>query len=322
MTNRGVVRGVWGVGMLFLAACGREAARADASPTPHAPQPVPFVPEFRLTEYGGRVFDLADQRGNVVLLFFGYTHCPDVCPTTMADFQGVAHRLGDRASRVKFVFISVDPKRDSPEVAASYARGFNRDFVGLSGDSSQIADVEKAFHTASYVEKDSTGQYSVAHSASVYVIGKDGSVTETLRFAGPQEETLYAMTDSLLNVQGPVQLAPRDAWIRTHTDVHTPAAAYVSLDNPGGTPITLRGASCPGVHSVTIHVSADSAGMSRMSSLDALLIPPRTGVTMSPGGIHLMLEGLSRPLRSGASLACTLHTSTGDVPVSIPIRDR
>ena len=133
-----------------------------------------------------------------MLLFFGYTHCPDVCPTTMADFQGVHHRLGPRAGQVKFVFVSVDPKRDTPKVVADYAHNFSPDFIGLTGDSATLAAVEHSFHVDSYMEMDSTGQYSMAHSASVFVVDKDGTITETLRFAGPQEETLYAMTDSLL----------------------------------------------------------------------------------------------------------------------------
>ena len=79
---------------------------------------------MHLTEYGGQVFDLQNQRGNVVLLFFGYTHCPDICATTLADFAGVRHRLGSRAGQVKFVFISVDPRRDTPSTTWRFSSAY------------------------------------------------------------------------------------------------------------------------------------------------------------------------------------------------------
>ena len=80
-----------------------------------------------------RQFHLAGQRGRVVLLFFGFTSCPDVCPTTLSDFKQVRQRLGKDADRVSFVFITVDPDRDTPERMAKYASGFDPSFIGLSG---------------------------------------------------------------------------------------------------------------------------------------------------------------------------------------------
>src|SRR4051812_41382952 len=106
--------------VLFAAGC---KSREPAQPAAKAP-PVLMAPDVRLTEYGGRVLDLTSERGNVVLLFFGYTHCPDVCPTTLADFASLKHRLGERAERVRFVFVSVDPRRDSPQRTAEYAHTF------------------------------------------------------------------------------------------------------------------------------------------------------------------------------------------------------
>lgn len=321
--NKCVVRSAWCVGALLLAACKARDVRpeAGASSSSNALRTTHYVPEVRLTEYGGRVFDLAAQRGNVVLLFFGYTRCPDVCPTTLADFQGVHHRLGPRADHVRFVFISVDP-RDTPQQAAQYARGFDRSFIGLTGDSATIARVERGFGAASYVEKDSAGEVSVAHSASVFVIGKDGTVTETLRFAGPQEDALYELADTALQEPAPAQLSPRDPWVRTQTDISGPAAAYISLDNPGPLPIVVRSASCTGVRMASIHQSVQSGGMMRMSALDTIVVPTAGKVAMAPGGIHLMLQGLQRPLAPGDHLDCTLRTSAGDVAVSAPVRDR
>ena len=95
------------------------------------PDPRP-APPLRLVEHGGRAFDLAAERGKVVLLFFGYTHCPDICPTTLADWRRVHAALGADTSRVRFVFVTTDPERDTPEVAQQYARQFHPAIIGLS----------------------------------------------------------------------------------------------------------------------------------------------------------------------------------------------
>ena len=146
-----------------------------------APRP---APPLVLVEHGGRTFDLAAERGKVVLLFFGYTHCPDVCPTTLADWRRVKAALGADTARVRFVFVTTDPERDTPEVAQEYARRFDPSFVGLSGDSATLASLQRAFMIASYREPatDSTPKdphaghrtYTVGHSSRTFVIDREG----------------------------------------------------------------------------------------------------------------------------------------------------
>lgn len=145
----------------------------------------------RLTEAGGRVFDLSAERGAVVVVFFGYTTCPDVCPTTMADFVTVRRRLGDRARGVRFAFITVDPERDTPEVARRFVTQFDSTFFGLSADSATIAAAQQQFRAASWIERDSTGQNLVAHSASAYVVGKDGRLAQQVFANDTGGEALY-----------------------------------------------------------------------------------------------------------------------------------
>ena len=149
-------------------------------------------PDLSLRRSDGRVFDLAQERGRVVLVFFGYTHCPDLCPLTLANFAGVRRRLGPRAADVRFVFVTVDPGRDTPEVAMAYARQFDRSFVGLSGDSVDLAAAQRSFHVASWVSRDSTGAIEVAHSASVFVIGRDGRLARVVPYGDADVEHLYA----------------------------------------------------------------------------------------------------------------------------------
>jgi protein SCO1/2 len=136
--------------------------------------PEPAAP-LVLTDGAGRTFDLAAARDTVVLLYFGYTHCPDVCPTTLSDWAGARRALGARADRVRFVFVSVDPDRDTREVAHAYARQFDSTFVGLSPGEAELEALKRAWNFAAYPEGDTrTRAYTVAHPAHTYVVDRQG----------------------------------------------------------------------------------------------------------------------------------------------------
>ena len=153
---------------------------------------------LRLRRSDGRVFDLAEQRGKVVVVFFGYTHCPDLCPLTLANFAWVRRRLGARAAQVQFVFVTVDPGRDSPAGTMAYAKQFDSSFIGLSGDSASLAAAQRAFHVASWVTHDSAGNVLVAHSASVFVVGRDGAQARVLSHDEADVDRLYAAVSDAL----------------------------------------------------------------------------------------------------------------------------
>jgi protein SCO1/2 len=138
---------------------------------------------MRLVQDDGTTFELAAQRGNTVVLFFGYTHCPDVCPTTMADFVSVKRELGARADRVRWVFVSVDWGRDTSTDAMRYARAFDPVFIGLASDSAALAPVLQGFRVAAFREPaDSLGNYGVAHSAQVFVVDPQQRLHEPVRW--------------------------------------------------------------------------------------------------------------------------------------------
>ena len=127
----------------------------------------------------GGLFDLAAQKGKPVLLYFGYTHCPDVCPQTLADFARARRLAGGAAAGVSLVFVSVDPERDTPAVAESYARQFDSTFVGLAPSRVQLDTIKNAWGFA--VERDSmpgmkADEYGVTHPAGVFFIDRDGKV--------------------------------------------------------------------------------------------------------------------------------------------------
>jgi protein SCO1/2 len=163
---------------LVLAACG--STDGDSSPTPTPLPGTVFDPpievaDFTLTSHTGEPFRLSDLRGKVAMLFFGYTNCPDVCPTTLAEFKRIKALLGDDADQVAFVFISVDGARDSPERLAAYVRAFDPDFIGLTGTDAEIRAVAQDYGVFfQRVDYDNPENYLVDHTASSFAIGPDG----------------------------------------------------------------------------------------------------------------------------------------------------
>jgi protein SCO1/2 len=126
-----------------------------------------------LTDHNGNPRHLEDFRGKAVVVFFGFTHCPDVCPTTLADMAQVVKSLGPDGGKVQVLFVTVDPERDTPEALSKYVPAFDPRFLGLSGDLEQTRRVAKDFKI--YFEKRKTGNtYSIDHSAQSYVIDPQG----------------------------------------------------------------------------------------------------------------------------------------------------
>ena len=131
--------------------------------------------ELRLKDHTGKDRSLADFRDKVVALFFGYTQCPDVCPTTLADLAGALQVLGADAERVQVLFVTVDPRRDTPELLAQYVPAFNPDFLGLYGDAASTARVTKDFKIYAQERAGSQpGNYTVDHSAQTLVFDRTG----------------------------------------------------------------------------------------------------------------------------------------------------
>lgn len=133
-----------------------------------------FGRDIRLTDHTGKPRALADFKGKVVAVFFGYTHCPDVCPVTMSEFAMVARELGKDAERLQVLFITVDPGRDTPEVLAKYVPAFNPTFLGLYGDAEATARTAKEFKVFFSKQPASGGSYSVDHSAGTYIYDPAG----------------------------------------------------------------------------------------------------------------------------------------------------
>ena len=141
-----------------------------------------YARDFALFDHTGKARTLADFKGKVVLVFFGYTQCPDVCPTTMAELAGVMKALGPSADAVQVLFITLDPERDTGSLLAQYVPAFDQRFLGLYGDAAATARVAKEFKVF-YVKVPGKepGSYSVDHTAGSYVFDKNGKVRLFLR---------------------------------------------------------------------------------------------------------------------------------------------
>ena len=129
---------------------------------------------FALTDQDGMRRTDADFRGKYMLVFFGYTFCPDVCPTTLAVQAEALKILGGQATRIVPVFITVDPKRDTPEVLKSYLAAFGPDFIGLTGDEAEITQVTKAYRVFYQAHAEEGDNYTVDHSGVVYLMSPEG----------------------------------------------------------------------------------------------------------------------------------------------------
>lgn len=177
---------------VFFAIVGCEEAKL---PSPYRASDVSTQyaqADFHLTDATGKPRSLADYRGKVVALFFGYTHCPDVCPTTLADLRMVLEKLGPDADKVQVLFITLDPQRDTRELLAQYVPAFHASFVGLSGDTAATAQVAQAFGVRYEKQINKDGGYTLDHTAGTYLISPDG---KRVLLAPYQQKTEFLVQD-------------------------------------------------------------------------------------------------------------------------------
>lgn len=157
--------------------------------------PPSTLQDFTLTSAEGRQVRLSDFRGAPVLLFFGYTHCPDVCPTTLGEFRAIKDALGDAGEQVQFVFVSVDGSRDTPEIVGAFVERFDASFIGLTGSEEDVRAVASDYflYFAPADGGGSSAGYLVDHTSYSYLIGPDGR----LRAIYPFDADLDTITADL-----------------------------------------------------------------------------------------------------------------------------
>ena len=177
-------RRIFLLGGLALAACGDGKPGFRNTDITGAD----YAKDFALTDHTGRKVTLADYRGRVVSVFFGFTQCPDVCPTALSEMREVMERLGPDAAKLQVLFITIDPERDTQALLAQYVPAFHPAFVGLYGDMATTARVARDFKVFyQKVPGRTPGSYTMDHSAGTYVYDPQGRLRLFVRPAGPAE---------------------------------------------------------------------------------------------------------------------------------------
>lgn len=176
---------------LLLTACAPLEGLFAPTPTPPprgvALDPPRQMPDFTLTDVDNKPLKLSDLRGKAILIYFGYTHCPDVCPLSLADFRQVKKDLAELADQVNFVMITVDGSRDTPEVMRPYIQAFDPQFIGLTGSENEVRQigVNYGVHFEKQKSAGTAAAYLVAHTSYSYFLDADGKWQMVFPFKTP-----------------------------------------------------------------------------------------------------------------------------------------
>lgn len=183
------------LGLIALSALLIGVAACHRAPPARTDRP-DFGGDFSLTNQHGQPFQLTQLRGKVVLLFFGYTFCPDMCPMTMAHITEVLTRLGDARAEVAPVFISLDPQRDTPAAINTYVTHFSPQLTGLTGTPAEVARVAAQYHV-SYNTVDSGSQnskdYLINHTTAIFLIDRQGALRNYVAYNEPTDRLVAAV---------------------------------------------------------------------------------------------------------------------------------
>lgn len=149
------------------------------------------APDFSLPGSHGGEFTLSQQQGKLVVLGFGFSHCPDICPTTLANLAQVRKNLGALADQVQVVYVTVDPERDTVERLHTYMQNFHSSFIGLSGSAGALAEVRKAYGIIAAKEVHNDGNYEVHHSSYLYLIDRKGLLRALVPYGKTAEDIVH-----------------------------------------------------------------------------------------------------------------------------------
>jgi protein SCO1/2 len=184
---------------IALAVCVVGSSACQSGP---AVEPLPVLPiggDFTLTDHDGQPFTLASQRGKVILVFFGYSSCPDACPTTLSQLATVIRRQGDDRARIRTLYVSVDPDRDTPQVLKADLANFALNAVGLTGTKEEIDRVVTQYAAAYEIvpTPESAAKYTVSHTTTVYALDTEGRVRLTFAYEASVDEIVRGLRDLL-----------------------------------------------------------------------------------------------------------------------------
>lgn len=287
-------------------------------------------------------------KGKWSIVFFGFTNCPDICPTTLQTLKRVKDDLAQQALEdyYQIVMVSVDPERDNISQLASYVSFFDREFIGLSADKATTEAFAKQVGVLFFAqEKDNNGWYDVDHSASLILLNPNGewagaittphkqaTISKDLislaQFAGQTIAPISAT--NTINTQnkdsknaapttGPIEI--KHAWIRSAPPTANTMAAYFELHNHSDQDIQIVDSNSPNFDATMIHNTVIENGIAQMQHMDALLVPANGYVKLEPLGKHMMLMRPETRLSDGDSATIHLITDQGlKISTDIPIQ--
>ena len=187
--ERGPTGMAW-IARLLLAVSAALYVGTGRAPTAHAQAIGSSGGAFELIDHNGKPFSSAALAGQPYAIFFGFTHCPDICPTTLLEMSNNLQSLGPDGDRLKVVFVTVDPERDTPAHLRDYLAFFDSRIVGLTGSEPQIAAAAKGWNAFYNKVPEDDGTYTIAHSAYVYLMSRDNRLVGTLGFQEAESEQL------------------------------------------------------------------------------------------------------------------------------------
>ena len=275
--------------------------------------------DFELDSIKGKV-SLSDFKDKVVILYFGYTSCPDICPTSLSRISLAYKSLNkQQQDQIQPLLISLDPERDTKEKLEQYAKYFIPNMIGLTGTTEQIAKIA-AHYKVSYrkTEVESGLGYVIDHASIYFVIGKDGKLySHLLHDVTPDEiaELLQEAVGTVATntVKENTNLQYKNIWIRATPPGQKITAAYLHIKNTGNIDLKLIGASSDIAKKIELHQHTMVDGMMNMRQVESIAIPAGKTATLEPSGYHMMIFNLKQAIKQDEMIKINLQFSDGSV---------
>jgi protein SCO1/2 len=318
-----------------------------------AQQPPAELPEFKkiillpttkelgpvnFTDHKGQKFGLNQLQGQWSILFFGFTNCPDVCPTTMQTLKQVKQDIGSAGvwNNFQVIMVSVDPERDTVERLNNYVPFFDPEFIGIKASIEHTTEFAKNVGILFYKSKQfDNGGYDVDHGAAIILINPQGKYAGVMtaphiqtdmsadliklaNYVGVKKNQATASESTPTNTQQPLvnagkqsSLSIENAWIRPAPPQAPSMAAYFDIVNNTASAITIIGSSSMQFDNTMIHNTVIENGIASMSHMDNLVIPAGARISLSPGAKHMMLMAAKSPLKEGSQVDIQFETDEG-----------
>ena len=288
--------------------------------------------DFRAESSLGHEVSLSDYKDNIVLLTFGFTNCPDVCPVTLGYLHFIYSKLtAEQKKKVKILFITVDSEHDTPDHMREYLATFNKEFIGISPDKENLAEIAKKFGVT-YAEvgielptyynrplvkldKDNTAKV-FNHSVSIFLLDKRNQ-TRGIFYSGSDSDYISSEIGNLLLEDGPSiskakenNIITENFWIRLNSSASKVTAIYGKIENNSDKTIHLIGISCKNIaERAELHLTKIINHQVEMIPQVKLSIPPNSTFVMKPMHYHIMLRGLKRNLIENEEVKFNLEFS-------------